>query len=139
MWVKSYSIITNKVTKEQLWKLFADVNAWHTWDDGIEYAKLEGKFEKGNYFLLKPKGGPQVKVILTETIKNKTFTDVTIFPLAKMYDEHIFEETPNGLKITNTISVRGVLAFLWIKIVAQDLVKHLPQDVARQIDSASKL
>ena len=29
MWVKSYSIVTKKVTKEQMWKLFADVNYQH--------------------------------------------------------------------------------------------------------------
>jgi hypothetical protein len=93
MWTKSHSVVTNEVTKEQIWKLFADVNNWHTWDEGIEFAKLEGKFEKGNFFILRPKGEPNVKVKLLETVENKMFLDVTNFPLAKMYDEHIFEET----------------------------------------------
>ena len=58
MWTKSYSIVTKEATKEQMWKLFADVNNWHTWDNGIEFAKMEGKFEKGNHCILKPKEGP---------------------------------------------------------------------------------
>jgi len=91
-------------------KLFADVNNWHTWDDGIEYASLHGTFEKGNYLMLKPKGGPKVKVELLETVPGRNFLDVTLFPLAKMYDNHVFEETPEGLKITNTISVKGLLS-----------------------------
>ena len=103
MWTKSYSIVTKEVTKEQMWKLFADVNNWHTWDKGIEFAKLEGKFEKGNYFTLRPLGGPSVKVELLEANENNSFLDVTKFPLAKMYDDHLFEETKDGLKITNTI------------------------------------
>ncbi len=41
MWQKSHSITTKKATKEQMWKLFADVNNWHTWDDGIEFARME--------------------------------------------------------------------------------------------------
>lgn len=139
MWIKSYSIVTKDVTKEQMWKLFSDVNNWHSWDSGIDFAKLEDKFEKGNFFTLKPKGGPKVKVKLLETFVNKSFLDVTKFPLAKMYDRHTFEETPNGLKITNTISVKGILSFLWIKLVAQNIVNALPVDMKKQIETASKL
>ena len=73
MWTRSHSIITQTATKEQLWKLFADVNNWHIWDKEIEYAKMEGSFEKGNFFILKPKKGPKVKIELVETIENKKF------------------------------------------------------------------
>jgi hypothetical protein len=139
MWTKSHSIITKAATKEQLWKLFADVNNWHTWDEGIEYAKLDGKFEKGNHFILRPKGGPNVKVELLETVENKMFLDVTKFPLAKMYDEHLFEETSEGLKITNTITVKGILGFLWVQLVAKKIADALPTDMQQQIKTASKL
>jgi len=139
MWTKSHSIVTNEVTKEQMWKLFADVNNWHTWDKGIEFAKLEGKFEKGNYFTLRPLGGPSVKVELLEANENNSFLDVTKFPLAKMYDDHLFEETKDGLKITNTIRVKGILGFLWIKIVAQKIADALPHDMQEQIKAAAKL
>ena len=139
MWSKSHSIVTTEVTKEQIWKLFSDVNNWHTWDKGIEFAKLEGKFEAGNYFILRPNGGQKVKVELLETIENQKFLDVTKFPLAKMYDNHLFEETPNGLKITNTITVKGILGFLWVKIVAQKIADALPVDMQEQIIAASKL
>lgn len=139
MWTKSYSTLTKEATKEQMWQLFADVNNWHSWDDGIEYAKMEGKFEQGNYFLLKPKGGSKVKIQLIETIENKRFVDYTKFPLAKMYGEHDLEETPEGLKITTTMKVKGLLAFLWIKIVAQNIIDSLPKEIEQQIKTASKL
>lgn len=139
MWSKTYSTVTTEVTKEQMWKLFQDVNNWHSWDDGIEFAKMEGKFEKGNTFTLRPKGGPNVKIMLLETIENQMFLDFTKFPLAKMYGEHQLEETPNGLKITNTITVKGILGFLWRKIVAQKIVEDFPKDIQAQIKAASIL
>src|SRR5579859_728907 len=139
MWTRSHAIVTKEVTKEQLWKLFANVNEWHTWDEGVEYAKLEGEFEKGNHFLLKPKGGPKVKIELVETVQNRKFTDLTRFPLAKMYGEHVFEDTSEGLKITTTMKVEGLLGFLWRKVVAQGIVNSLPSEMANQVKVAGKL
>jgi len=139
MWTKSYSLTTKEATKEQMWKLFSDVNNWHTWDKGVDYAKLEGKFEKGNFFELKPKGGPKVKIQLVETTPNRSFTDFTKFPLAKMYGEHTFIETPEGLKVTTTMRIEGPLAFLWRKIVAQGIVDGLPEELPAQIKRASTL
>ena len=139
MWIKSHSIVTKEVTKEQMWKLMADVNNWHTWDSGIEYATLSGKFEQGNHFMLKPKGGPKTKIELIEVIENRKFVDLTKFPLAKMYGEHLFEETDEGLKITTTMKVEGILSFLWIKIVAQGIADSNPHEMKEQIRIASKL
>lgn len=139
MWSRTHSIVTKEATKEQMWKLFADVNGWQSWDAGIEYASMQGKFEKGNHFLLKPKGASEVKIELVETIENKKFVDLTRFPLAKMYGEHTFEETPDGLKITTTMKVEGALGFLWRKIVAEDIVDGLPAEMAQQVQVACKL
>ena len=139
MWTRSHSIVTQSATKEQMWRLFSDVNNWHTWDVGCEFAKMEGKFEKGNHFILRPKGGPNVKIELLEVVENKRFLDVTRFPLASMYDEHQFEETADGLKITHTITMKGILGFLWVKMVAQKLADALPTDMQTQINAASTL
>lgn len=139
MWTKSYSVVTKEATKEQIWKLFTDVNIWHIHDQGIEYAKLEGKFEKGNYFIFKPKGGPKLKIELLEVVENKKYTDLTKFPLAKMVDEHILEDTPDGLKFTNIISVKGILGFLWIKLVVKKIVSNMPHDMEQIIKRASTL
>lgn len=139
MWTSTYTTVTRAVTKEQLWKLFADVNNWHTWDEGIEYARMDGNFAKGNQFLLRPKGGPDVKITLVETEENRAFTDLTRFPLAKMYGQHVFEETPDGLKMTTTMTVTGPLAFLWVKLVAKKIANGLPSDMEAQIKAAQKL
>jgi hypothetical protein len=117
MWSKSHTIVTKAVTAEQMWKLLADVNNWTSWDQSIEFAQLEGKFEKGNFFMFQPKGGPKMKIGIVEATKNQRFMDLTNFPLAKMYGDHTLESTPEGLKITTTMSVKGVLGFVWRKLV----------------------
>ena len=139
MWIKTHTIVTKAASKEQMWKLFSDVNNWKNWDSGIDFAQLEGNFEAGNYFILKPKGGPKIKIELVETIKNKTFTDLTRFPLAKMWGVHLFEECSDGLKISTTMKIKGPLAFLWRKLVAEKIVNGLPEEMLVQANAASKL
>ncbi|MDI9341230.1 MAG: hypothetical protein QM534_11730 [Sediminibacterium sp.] len=139
MWSRSYSIVTKEVSKEQMWKLFSDVNNWPVWDKGVAFAKLDGKFKKGNHFIFQPEGGPKLTLKIEEAVENKNFTDLTSFPLAKMYGEHLLEETKDGLKITTTMKLKGPLAFLWRKLVAQKIADALPNDMQEQIKAASKL
>ena len=139
MWTRSYCVTTTEITKEQIWKLTTDINKWKKWDDTVEDSLLLGEFRVGNYFLLKPKGGPKVKIKLLEVIENKKFTDLTVFPLAKMYGEHTYEDTSDGLKISVTMTVKGILSFLWVKLVAKGIVDHLPADIANQIENAKKI
>lgn len=139
MWKKTYSVLTREVTREQIWKLTTDINHWKDWDDTVEYSNLLREFKEGEFFILKPKGGPKVKIKIVEVIPFQKFTDLTSFPLAKMYGEHFYEETENGLKITVTMTVKGLLSKLWIKLVAHDIVKSLPEDIANQIKNAKKL
>ena len=139
MWTKSHSIVTKEATKEQMWKLFTDINNWHTWNNEIEFAKLEGKFEAGNHYLIQPKNGRIVKVKLLEVIENKHCLEFGEFPLAKMYYDHIIEETPDGLKITSTITMTGLLCLLWVQLVVKKIAATMASHVEEQIKVASKL
>ena len=87
---------------------------------------MEGSFEVGKHFILKPKGVRPVKIILTEIDDGHRFTDCTNFFGAKMYDTHALEETPEGLKLTNILVVKGPLKYLWIKLVAQNVADSVP-------------
>lgn len=136
MWTYSHTIVTSAVTKEQMWKLISDVNNWTAWDESIEYARLLGPFVKGNFFTIRPKGGPEVRVQLLDTVENSRFLDLTQFLGAKMYGDHHFEETSAGLKITYTLTVKGALAFLWRKLVVQKMADHLPEEMEIQIKFA---
>jgi hypothetical protein len=139
MWTKSYSTITREATKEQMWNLFINVNNWPIWNDEIQFAKLEGKFESGNHYVIQSKKGPKVRVDLLETIEKKRCLELGKFPLAKMYYDHLLEETENGLKITSTISVDGLLGFLWVQLVVKKIAASMPAHIEQQIKIASKL
>ncbi|MEQ9115451.1 MAG: SRPBCC family protein [Rickettsiales bacterium] len=129
MWKKSHSKIYKNVSISKIWNLWKDVNNWPKWHDDLEYCKLIGKFEKGNFFTLKPKGGPKVKIELLDVQPEKSFIDCTKFPGAKMYDTHKIEKTKDGIKISNEVRVEGILSFLWVKIVAKDVAASAPKEM----------
>lgn len=139
MWTRTYSVITRKIHKKQIWQLMADPAHWSDWDEGLEAVWMDGAFEKGNFFYLTPKGGPKLKVTLTEVEPEDFFEDKTALFLASLYDRHCYEETPKGLKITSTLRVCGLLSFFWVWVLARKMMASLPVDITRQIDAASKI
>lgn len=136
MWSKTYSKKVKGLKAEQAWKVWTDVNQWHTWQGDIEYAKLEGEFKVGNTFLLKPKGGPQVNIEIIKVETNRQFTDLTRFPGARMYGSHEFVTHGDELEIKTTMSIDGLLSFLWRKIVAEDVANGMMAQTENLIEKA---
>lgn len=139
MWVRSYSKVYPGLKKEDIWRLWVDIDNWHKWHGDLDYCKLHGEFKVGNYFMLKPKKMREVKIELVEIIPGKKFTDCTKFPGAKMYDTHELEETKDGLLLSNKLVVTGPLRFLWIKLVAQNVANTVPDEMEALVKLAKSL
>ncbi len=127
MWTRECSKVYQNVKKEDVWRLWTDINNWPKWHGELDYCKLEGEFIVGNKFRLKPKGAPSVKIKLIAIEDGKEFIDCTKFFGAKMFDAHQLEETKDGLRLTNTVIVTGLLKFLWIKLVARNVADTAEQ------------
>lgn len=136
MWSKSYSKTVEGLNASQVWKVWSDINQWHTWQDDIEYAQLDGEFKTGNVFRFKPKGGPNIKIELTEVKPGSVFIDLTRFPLAKMYDKHELIDQGDGLEIKSTIRIEGPLSYLWRKLVAENVAGGMEEQTDRLIERA---
>ncbi len=129
MWTRVYSKFYQGVKKEDVWRVWADVNNWPKWHDDLDYCKMNGPFEAGNKFILKPKRGPAVKIELMEVIRENTFTDCTKFFGAEMCNTHSVEEKDGGLLLSNKLVVTGPLKWLWIKLVAQNVANTVPEEM----------
>jgi hypothetical protein len=138
MWSKSSSKLYAGVSMESVWRLWSDVNDWSSWHDDLDHVKMSGEFAVGNHFLLKPKGAPEFKIRIVDMEPGRKFTDCTTFFGAKMYDTHELEETESGLRLTNTLRLTGPLAFLWRKLVAENVAGTVPQENDALIARARK-
>jgi hypothetical protein len=133
MWTRSYSKTVKGLTAAEVWKVWTDVDRWHLWQDDIEFARMNGEFRAGGTFRFKPKGGPELTLELSHVQPHASFVDITRFPLARMVDSHELIERDDTLEIKTTVKMEGPLAFLWRKLVGEDVVKSLPQQTDKLI------
>jgi Polyketide cyclase / dehydrase and lipid transport len=137
MWSRTHSRTVKGLKPEQVWRVWSDVNRWHTWQPDIEHARLDGAFAAGSTFALKPKGGPKVNIEIIEAEPNRRFTDLTRFLGARMYGSHEFVVRGDELEIRTTMSIEGPLAFVWRKIVAEDVAGGMPEQTEKLIEKAA--
>lgn len=135
---QSYAKTFKDVTPQQIWAIWSDINKRHIWDDDTEWAKLEGKFEVGNSFWFKPKGGPKLRMYITECTPNRSFTDTFNLPFAKLQGIHELKESAEGLIITTTMQTTGVLRWLWQRLLTNKIIATLPQQTELLVQAAKQ-
>ena len=139
MWIKTYSVTAANLQPHQVWQIWSDMKQRPKWDIDTEWATLDGPFETGAIFHFKPKGGPKLSMRITDCIPNKRFTDCFKIPFARMYGIHEMERTDEGLKITTSIKVEGLLGWLLRKMVAEKVFAEIPQQTEALIKLAEQI
>jgi len=136
MYIREFKKGYKNVRRKDIWKIWTDVNNWPSWHGDLDYCKMEGEFKVGNYFMLKPKGAPAVKIELTEIDEGNHFTDCTKFFGAKMYDTHYAEEIDHGVILRNKLVVTGPLKWLWVMLVAKNVADSVPEETDKLVELA---
>jgi uncharacterized protein YndB with AHSA1/START domain len=74
MWETEHSIETS-AAPESIWKLWADVHAWPTWNADIERIELQGPFAAGSKIVMTPGGDEPVELRIAEAVEPELFVD----------------------------------------------------------------
>jgi hypothetical protein len=134
MWQANFKTTTD-VPAENLYRAITDFNAWNKWDDGIEHTQLLSEAKAGGVFMLKPKGGPAVKITI-EKMWPYEVIDVAHLPLAKMRTVHKYERVGDTTHISMQVEIWGLLGFLWRKIIGENQIKDAPLQTQALIEYA---
>ena len=114
----------------RIFRLYADVAAWHTWDPDTRRASLDGPFAVGSRGSLTPTRGNTVPMVLTRVEPDACFTVESRIPLFRMVFEH--ELVPQGLatRVTHRVTFSGPLAVVLGRLLARRLDRGLPVTLA---------
>ncbi len=135
MLIVKHSLET-KAPPEAVWKVWADVDNWHTWDHGIEKSTIFGPFATGTKGMVKPKGAGEVKTELTYVEPFKIFIDEAKLPLARIIFTHTLSQTHGKTIVTTKIEMKGVLALLFSYLIGREMKKNLAREMASMIRKA---
>jgi hypothetical protein len=74
MWTHEHSIDTT-ATPEAIWRLWADVEGWGTWNPDIEKIATDGPFAVGTEITMTPAGQDPVRLRVAELTEHESFID----------------------------------------------------------------
>jgi hypothetical protein len=123
----------------QVWALWTDVNNWPDWDVGLEQCAIDGAFEAGNGFTLRPRGAPEaIRAELTEVKPNEGFVDETTLPFGVLRAKHAFIKGSDGNAVTHTIEadVAPEKADFFAKVIWSGMETGLPESVRNIVKAA---
>ncbi len=107
MWTDETSVEVN-AGPDRLWSLFEDVNAWATWNAGIERIELRGPFADGTEFMMKPPGMEPFVSTLLNVRSREGFSDVTVLDATTVKVDHILTPLANHrTRVTYRAEVTG--------------------------------
>lgn len=74
MWAVEHSIETS-ANAEDVWRVWADVERWPEWNDGVDRIELRGPFDVGSTILMTPPGDETVELRIAEALEPTLFVD----------------------------------------------------------------
>jgi hypothetical protein len=125
-----------KATPGDVFALWADIDNWTDFDDGIEWAKLTDTFAAGGHYVIKPKGGPKTEATIQIIESNKRFVDISHLPGASLTFDHVLTQGQSGVTVEITMALSGPFAWLWAKIRGKNQQADLDKSTAALIKKA---
>jgi hypothetical protein len=133
MWSTSSTFDASGLTASDVWsRAYADASAWPAWNDALAAASLDEPFVVGSRARVRFRTGLRLRFTLTEVEPEQVFTDESRLPGARMGHRHELQSLPAqdgkpaGVRLVNTIYIRGPLARLWAPILGPQAKKGLP-------------
>jgi Polyketide cyclase / dehydrase and lipid transport len=74
MWIAEHSIETSAAPAE-IWRLWADVEGWPSWNGDIDRIELHGPFAVGSKIVMTPVGQEPVELTIAEAVEPGLFVD----------------------------------------------------------------
>lgn len=136
MLIIKHSVVTT-ATVSQIWQVWQDVETWNSWDEGIEYAYLDGPFEAGTSGGLKPKEGPLLKTKLVKIEPYRLFVQEARLLCAQVIMTHVITTTNNGItEVTFQTDIQGPLAFFYTFLLGRSIRKKIPIEMKAMLEKA---
>jgi hypothetical protein len=111
---------------ERIFRIYEDVQNWHTWDPDTKQAFLDGPFSVGSRGRISPPKGMAVPMLLTQVEPGKCFTVESKIPLFSMLFEHELVPVEGATEAIHRVTFSGFLSFVLGPLLSKQLNAGLP-------------
>jgi hypothetical protein len=118
--------ITVVAPAESIFRIYEDVQNWHTWDPDTKHAHLDGPFQVGSRGRLTPTKGNTVPMLLTQVDAGSRFTVESKIPLFRMLFEHELHPKRGATEVIHRVTFSGLLSFVLGPMLSKQLNSGLP-------------
>ncbi len=122
--------ISTSAPAADVFRIYREVDKWHTWDPDTRAAWIDGPFAAGASGRLTPAKGRAVPMTLTEVVPGKSFTAECRIPLLRMRFEHELRPAGGGTEIVHRVTLTGLLSHVVGPALFKQLDKGLPATLA---------
>lgn len=127
--------ITSAAAPAAFFVKWADMATWPEWNQDTEWVVLDGAFAQGATGVLKPKGGPKTRFVVSK-LTDTEFVDTSKLLGARLIFAHEVRVENGRTTVRVSITMEGPLRGLWAKIMGGDLAKTLPRDLEALVAAA---
>jgi hypothetical protein len=131
---------TTSATREAVWQQWEDVPNRTRWDQGLEWARIDGAFVGGTRGEVKLKGQPPRQFEILEARRPTTYTDRFFLPVGAHMDwSHTVEDVgDNQRQVAFRIEVSGPTSLLLTPILKHILKDEIPATVDKLVETAEQ-
>lgn len=111
---------------ETIFRIYADVQNWHTWDPDTKQATIEGPFQTGSRGRITPPKGMTMPMLFTEVAPGRCFTVESKIPLFRMLFEHELVPVAGATQVIHRVTFSGLLSVVLGPMLCRQLDAGLP-------------
>jgi hypothetical protein len=126
----SYSIVTS-ANLDKVWDLCTDVRNWKRLNPDLRDVELKGGIAENAEGYLVPEKGPRRHFRIMRYSPKFSFTMLTRFPFAKLYQRRMISYHNSKTIITQDLWMEGPLRALWWRMVGRRYQQLMPQMMER--------
>ena len=131
--------IRTEISPEIIWKLWEDVEGWKTWDEEIEFSRIDGPFQSGTTGETKFKSTPACKTLLTQVEPLKLVVQEASVAGAKIVSYQIMKRDGDITHVTFRVEVEGKISPLYLLPISGFIKKKVPVEMEKMLEIAAEL
>jgi hypothetical protein len=111
----------------------ADAESHPTWSKDLEWVRLDEPMRQGARGVLKPRGGPKTKFVISQLVPDSVFADTSFLVGARLVFRHEVRPEGEGSSLHVSVDIAGPLAWLWRRTAFRDAQDRVDEDAANLV------